>query len=92
MGKTSTTHLDVVKWDRELEVGSCARVRWTNGSLHHEGEGEVVKLNEKSLRVRLARAVPSLNGGYPAGYEVIVPRPSNWRDWTWQNCAMPAEE
>jgi hypothetical protein len=53
----------------------------------------VVKLNRKSMRVRLVAAVPSQIGGagYPVGHVIVLPR-TLAPTWSPNNCAAPAPE
>jgi hypothetical protein len=84
---TTIDVVDVLRFDERLRVGDTVRVRWTNSGYAYEGQGEIVKLNDCSARVKLAEAVES----YPAGFVVTQDR-CNFRTmlrWSPSNAILP---
>ena len=74
--------------DDALVVGSRVTVYWTASGRHYVAPGTVSKVNEKSVRVKLSKYVPtSLDDGYKEGHEICVPRVLKSGTWSWSNCA-----
>ncbi len=83
------THFEA--FDRSLKAGSIVEVRWTNSHRYYAARGEVVKINAKSLRVRLLEAVTGVEGDifvYPVGRTIVVPRQYQAR-WSANNGVFP---
>lgn len=64
------------EFDEGLHVGQEVVVRWTNSGYGYRAKATVSKVNRQSVRVRLHSHVPTPWGGqgYPAGWEITVPR------------------
>ena len=60
--------------DAALEIGMVVTVRWTNSGMGYQGQGRVVKINQKSVRVALLADVAGNTGGWQAGNTIQVPR------------------
>ena len=82
----------VVAFDRGLKEGDRVAARWTWNFGNYCDTGIVVKLNRKSVRVRIDNGVSyGRDGSLPAGHVVSVPRTSNLDSWSWNNGVFPAE-
>lgn len=85
-------YMEVLKWDEDVKVGDRAKVCWTHGGLYYRAEGRIVKLNQKSARVAIDAPQKRFSAGggeWPAGAEIIAPRPINVRVWAWHNGIQP---
>ena len=79
--------------DDAFAAGVKVRLRWTNSGRQFCGLGTITRLNAKSLRATLDHEVGSPSepfGYYPASYEIIVPRITDPKKWTANNCARLA--
>ena len=75
-------------WEDGLAVGDTVLARWTNSYNYYEARATVRKLNRKSLRVILEEPT----GGYPEGWEILLPRQSDIfgaARWSVNNGAFP---
>lgn len=86
------TYKQVVQTDRDLEVGAEVRIRWTDRSCHYETLARVVALNARSIKAAVLKPVKTLTGLCPRGFLIHVPRTTDLRNWSWQNCALPPTE
>jgi len=88
-------YVRVRDFDRALQVGDRVAARWTWGFGQWCDTGTVVKLNPKSVRVRLDHGVDygvhGTGGGLPSGHVVLVPRAADRNKWTWNNGVFPPE-
>jgi len=76
-----------IRFEREVKVGDKATAHWTNCGRYYETEVEVVAVNAKSFRVKIAREVE----GYPVGWKINVPSFLNVDRWTWNNRLAPLQ-
>lgn len=79
-------------WEEALEPGALVRVRWTNSYNSWTTQAAVVRVNRKSVRIRLTKAIVILDQlTYPVGQEFPVPR--MYADgWSENNGVEPWEE
>lgn len=76
--------------DRQLTFGLLVQARWTQTGHAYRGEGEVVRISEQTVTVRLNEQVQASWGQpFRAGFEVLLPRPLSPR-WSPSNGAFPA--
>lgn len=82
------TFQDARNHDAALVVGSPTLVRWTNCNNEYQAVGTVEKINAGSIVVRLSIGI---EGKYPAGQLIRVPRPVGRAvtRWTWNNTTLP---
>lgn len=76
-----------IEFDRHLMRGTFCIVRWTNCGNQWEAPAWVSKVNPKSVRATLQEGI---EGHYPAGQEIIVPRPM-CKTWSQNNCVAPKD-
>ena len=76
-----------LKFEREVTPGDEAIAHWTNCGHYYETEVEVVAVNAKSFRVKIAKAIE----GYPVGWTINVPNFLNIDRWTWNNRLAPQQ-
>lgn len=89
------TYEELMKFDATLKVGQHVSVYWTGAGMNFRGHGPIVKLNAKSVNVKLAESVVTQMAGstpYPVDFVVQVPRPMAARRWSWSNSVGPYEE
>jgi len=82
----------VIDFEQGLQEGDKVRIRWTNCHNFYDGIGIVVRVNAKSIRVKLTEYVPYPTGeyeGYPAGREITAPRIANIKMWSVNNRVEP---
>jgi hypothetical protein len=73
-------------WERTLAPGMKVSARWTWSHGCYETKAEVVRVNEKSVRVRLTAG----NTYLPSGRELTLPLGSGYTDrWSWNNGVFP---
>lgn len=78
--------------DEALVVGLPVEVRWTNCYRFYAATGHVSKVNTRSVRVTLDTGLHDRATGkvfYPAGQELVIPRLSDFRRWSANNCVHP---
>ena len=87
-----------VSFEEGLKLGDTIEARWTNCYCYYQARAEIVRVNAKSVRVRLLEAVPAAWGpdGYPAGFEISIPRfnplsPGRGR-WSINNGVFPIDK
>ena len=82
----------LIAFESSLQPGASVRVRWTNCGSHYQAAANVVRVNNKSVRVRLEEDVPTWSGGqgYRIGHEIVVPRLRDFLRWSCHNCVTPA--
>lgn len=87
----------VIDFEKGLASGAPVRVCWTNSHRFFRGAAEVVRVNAKSIRVRLTERVtgtfpfsPAFPEGYPVGREIVVPLITDERKWSCYNHVEPA--
>lgn len=86
----SAAYDDAMAVDRQIGAGQRVLARWTHTGHPLHGAGQVVTVTTHALRVRLEHAVQAGWGDpFPAGFEVIVPRPMSPR-WSPQCGAFAA--
>lgn len=78
---------DAIEIDRNLKVGDFVEARWTNCYRYYALRASIVKLNEKSVRVRLEED----KDGYTKSREISIPRLLNWDKHGISNCVVPLE-
>lgn len=78
----------VFDFDADLKVGDEIEARWTNSFRLWSGKATIVKLNAKSIRVRLTDNVGDPRRHYPAGREITLPRISDLKRWSQNNGAF----
>jgi hypothetical protein len=85
-----------LSWERTLCVGAPVLVCWGYGlGFRAWGVGTIAALYPKSVRVRLAEAVPSPIGGagWPEGHVLKgIPRRVAWDRWHALNAVHPLPE
>jgi hypothetical protein len=76
-------------YDSTLETGAVGEARWTVDGRAHRCRARLLRKNAASLRVVLTEA--ESGGRYPAGREIVVPRPrgSGIFRFSVNNCFMP---
>lgn len=79
-------HLD---WERGLNPGDVVEARWTNCHSYYVAKAEVVRVNQKSMRVKL---VDGIEDRYPAGHELSIATFMSMDRWSINNGAFPHEE
>ena len=89
------TYHTAMLFDQSLTIGQRVRARWTNRGRAFHAIGEVIKINQNSLQVRLQRSIYTYRDGswketYPIGYVVHIPR-LNSQYYSAGNCAEPIE-
>lgn len=78
----------LVEEDAKLAAGIVVQVNWTNNGRYLTAKATVEKVNAKSVVVRLNEHVaPDFYGGWPVGQRIRVPRITEFRLWTENNCA-----
>lgn len=79
-------------WEFSLKPGDPVEARWTNSYTGYVHPAEVVRVNRKSVRIRLLKDIHV--GGrlvYEAGREFSLPRV--WSaEWSMNNCVLPRRE
>jgi len=75
------------QFEREVKLGDRAIAHWTNCGRYYETEVEVVAVNAKSFRVKIAEAIE----GYPVGWKINIPNFLNIDRWTWNNRLAPLQ-
>ena len=84
---------EVMSFEQGLKEGDEIILRWTNCHSYFEARATVVRVNEKSIRGRLTEEVMHRGKvGYPAGWEISVPRLLDLRKWSCNNCAAPVTD
>lgn len=78
--------LNEIEFNEKLAVGQIVEARWTNNFSFYACEAEVVKVNVKSLRVKLLKN----HGPYLAGRVIVLPTYFDLRKWSVNNGAFPA--
>jgi hypothetical protein len=79
---------NAIDFDRSLAVGQVVEARWTANHCEHAVRAEIVKLNEKSLRVKLLEEVSTVGGfKYPVGHSISLPRLLAFDKVSIKNCA-----
>lgn len=79
-----------VTFEAALRVGDVVEARWTNCYEYYRVAAVIVRVNRKSVRVRLLRA----QSGYPEGWEIPIPRfdPLNGNNrWSVNNGVFPID-
>ncbi len=66
---------DVRNFNDQLTVGLEVEVRWTNNGHFNHAVGRVAKLNRKTVKVALNEPFTNGLGTWPAGFQVLAPRP-----------------
>jgi len=61
-------------WDKNLELGVKGVDHWTNSGYSFHAPAEVVKVNDKSVKVKLLESTGSGVMSYPAGQTITCPR------------------
>lgn len=79
----------ITDFERNLKPEDSILVRWTNNGNYFQAKAQVVRVNEMSIRVRLAEAIDGPLGGYPLGQEIVVPRFGDCRKWSANNRVVP---
>ena len=78
-------------WEDTLVVGDVVTARWTSNYNYYAARATITKVNAKSLRVILEEST----GGYPAGWDLLIPRASDIFGacrWSVNNCVCPLAE
>ena len=81
-------------FDASLKVGMSVIVRWTNSGWGYQATGKIIKLNLKSLVVELDKGIVDKGDVvvYPVGSHIRVPRITDFRLWTANNCCLQLNE
>lgn len=79
----------VCDWEGALHEGDTVAVVWRHAGSLYRGEAQVVRVNARSVRVRLTEEVTAVAGTYPAGREIVVPRVANIVRWGPYNRVEP---
>lgn len=81
------TYMDGARFDTRLAVGQRVLACWTSCGCAYEAPAEISKVNRKSVRAKLLKAVDEDSdfGGYPEGHELVIPRFRADR-WSQNNC------
>ena len=76
---TASQLYDAMAFGRSLRVGQSVMVAWGYGSgFRALGRGEIVRLNRRTVRVRLTESVPAPSGDpWTPGTEISVVRPDD---------------
>jgi hypothetical protein len=87
----ANNYRNLIAEDASLTVGAEVTVHWTSSFRYMQAPGRVVKVNAKSVRVEISEDVATYWGGketvgWPKGTEIIVPRLSDYRKWSHNNC------
>jgi hypothetical protein len=86
---------NAIKFDRTLEQGGTYMAHWTNCGRYYTGRVQIIKLNEKSVRVSLLEAIRK-NGTeqveYPIGQKLVIPRATDLIRWSVNNRLEPLPE
>lgn len=88
--------VDLLRWERELVVGDRVRARWGYGlGFRASGAAKIVRINEKSFRVRLTADVASPHPyggvGWIIGQELRIPRGIS-SEWHPEHGVEPLED
>lgn len=75
----------LLAFERRLKVGDKCYALWTNSGYCYEEKVEILKVNLKSYRVKLLKAIE----GYPAGVKLNIPCILNVKQWSWNNHLEP---
>jgi len=79
----------LVEVDSNLKIEDACRVRWTNCYRSFEARGQIAKLNRQTIVVTLTEPIQdSSTIYYAAGRQIKVPRISDWKAWTPNNCIL----
>jgi hypothetical protein len=82
---------NALDWDRKLYVGLKVEARWTNSGYDRSGPAEIVRLNAKSVRVKLLARIDAEISTWPVGHELNIPRFLSVTRWSISNCVAPLE-
>ena len=72
---------EVFEVELRLKPGDTVRVYWTNCGYHYCAKAEVLRLNQRSIAVRLIESVD----GYLAGQRITVPNILAMERWSMNN-------
>lgn len=73
-------------FERGVSEGDRCIAFWTNSGYYYRTEVQVDKVNEKSFRVSIQKALD----GYPVGWMINVPNFLNTKRWSWFNRLAPS--
>lgn len=77
----------VINFESSLVPNSPVMAKWTNNGTKYYGMAAVVKVNKKSIRVRLTEDIIP----YRKGREISVPSIDNIQQWTANNRVEPLD-
>jgi hypothetical protein len=80
-------------FDRALKVGDIVEARWTNSHMEYRAKAEVIRVNGKSVRVRIMEAVKDYKGVdvYSVGHAIVCPRIMAQDRFSMSNCVCPLD-
>lgn len=88
---TPEEYRKAMDFESALKAGDRVRVSWTNCGNFFGAIAEVVRVNAKSVVVKLREEVsyPGLASGYPVGQRIRAPRLGDIRRWSVNNRVEP---
>lgn len=84
---------EALHFDRALKTGDLVEARWTSSHTEYRAKAEVIRVNGKSVRVRLLEAIQDYKGAdiYPVGHAIVCPRIMAHDRFSMSNCVCPLD-